>query len=619
MKTMKKLLSLLLVLSMLLSMLVACKGNGDDTDTTDSTEESTSDTSEESTTTPDDKGEKLVLVDKGEAVVKIVYPEEGTVVEKDTAKLLVTMIENATGVTVTTGDDFIPKNATRPEGVVELLVGQTAYDECKEAIGKIGYGDYIIKVVGSKLVLAAYDDEGIEKGANALRDLFVSCTTGDEGEKTLAIPTDYERITSVAPMLTVVPMYEAADAKATVSVSDMGDNARLIVVSETTKEEYQAYLTKLETNFTKKEEHELVNEDNLYAMYANSKYMVTALFVEYNDCARIIVEECAKTGYDEYLTSTNNTADVCEPLILFVGNHHPSDTDHGNGLTLLVRLSNGDFLVFDGGWNDSAAPMSQSAARIRQLIKQNAAPGDDDIHIAAWLVTHAHTDHIGALEYYINHYLSDKSITIDNILINFPSDQQAGQPSYGNKDAIVGMIDKMAAYRATFAKAEAAGVKLHKTHAGQILTFGDATLEILFTYDLLAPTFLGSFNNLSIVSRLTIAGQTIMITGDTSTAPNKLMKKMYGSDMHTDFYTVPHHGFGPNETDFGSTVAPKWLLWPAPQAVYDSVKNKSWSTWFWSNDSTVEKTFVAAFLTWKISLPFDGTNYTVTANGSISN
>ena len=611
---MKKLLSLLLVLSMLLSVLVACNGDGDGTDST----ESTSDPSRESTTNPDDEGEKLVLVDKGEAIVKVIYPDEGSSAEKDAASAIAKMIQNNTGVTVETDDDFIPRNETRPEGVVEILVGQTDYDECRSAMEGIGYGDYVIKVVGTKLVVAAYDDDAIEKARTAVRELLVASTTGEEGEKTLAVDADYASVVSITPMMTVVPMYDVADEDSTMTVSDMGDNARLIVVTETNKEEYDAFLTKLETNFTKKEQHEIANEKNHYAMYANSQYMVTALFIDSNDTARIIVEECAETGYDEYLTSTNNTAKVCEPLLLFVGNNHPSDTNYTNGLTVIVRLSNGDFLVYDGGWSDSIAKSSQSATRIRSLIKKNAAAGDDDIHIAAWLVTHAHTDHIGAIDYYLKNYLNDTSITIDNILINFPSDRQAGQPSFGNSGVDVGMVEKMATYRTLFETAEKAGVNVHKTHTGQILTFGDATLEILFTYDLMAPTFLTSFNTLSIVSRLTVEGQTIMVTGDTTTQANAVMKKMYGTDMHADFYTIPHHGNGPNTTDFGKTVAPKWLLWPSSQSHYELNKANGHNTWFWSSDSTVEKLFVADFLTWKIPLPFDGTTYTVEANTGIT-
>ena len=604
---MKKMLALLLALSMLLSVMVSCGNNGEEenTDTTESIEE---------TSTVVEPVEPLTLVENGSAKVKIVYPEEYTSTEKNVASMIATTIKNTTGVSsVESGDDFIPKNESYKEGAVEILVGQTAHAECAEAFEKIGMGDYIVKVVGSRLVVAAYCDEALNDAFLLVKQLFEDGVTGEGENKTLSVPGDYEATATSDTMLATIPAYPGGKI---ISVTDMGDSSQLIVINETVEKEVEAYMAAFaSTDYVKKEEHDFVNDTNRYSMYMNDTYMATFFYSEYYEELRIILDVRSETGYDEYLETANQTEKVCEPLLFFVGNNNPASSTE-NSLCVIVRLANGEFIVFDGGWNESSSTSAsdQAATRIRKIMKDNAID-PSNITVAAWVATHPHTDHIGALEYYIDNYLSDKSITIKNILLNFPSEEQIFEV-YGEA-RVEEMTTKINKYRTVFQKAENAGVLVHKTHAGQVFTFGDATLEILFTWDLLAPVKLTDFNGLSIVSRLTVAGQSLMVTGDTIKAPNIKMEKIYASDMHADFYTVAHHGWGLNSNTFVSTIKPLWVLWPAPDAVYTQSSTKPFHEFFWSPSTSLRaEPFVAGFRTYTFQLPFDGSNYTVTNNSS---
>ena len=199
-------------------------------------------------------------------------------------------------------------------------------------------------------------------------------------------------------------------------------------------------------------------------------------------------------------------------------------------------------------------------------------------------------------------------------MINIPSDYVADQDTSSDNLAV-----KMSNYRKAIAKVVATGTKLHKTHMGQMLNFGDANLEILYSHEMRMPTTLGASNNLSIVSRLTIAGQTFFMTGDTHTHSNRVMEPMYpGSSMKSDFFQTPHHGHGPSTASLSTTVDPKWVLWPASQSLFESTKGNSQNQYFFSNVSRVEGIFPARDEVQVYQLPFNGSNYTVSKLQTIS-
>ena len=341
-------------------------------------------------------------------------------------------------------------------------------------------------------------------------------------------------------------------------------------------------------------------------MYSDGEIMATMFYTAHNDEFRVLLEPIEKNGYSSYIN--DNTAEVCEPLFLQVG------TGKSSGMCYIFRLSNGEFFIYDGGFNDAEKDYSsvQNCQRIVALLKQYA-PDSNNIHIAGWLITHPHIDHIGALVYFCNNYADDETVTLKNILLNIPSDLVADQDT-----SSTGLAKKMNNYRKVLQKAVATGTALHKTHAGQVLQFGDATLEILYTHEMRMPETLYGSNNLSIVSRMTVEGQTFLMTGDTHTYSNGEMETMYKGSLRCDFYQTPHHGYGENSSTLASAADPKWVLWPCDESRYSQVKTKAHNAYlFNSSKNRVEEHFIARFQTYVFSLPFDGSNYMVTENTTI--
>ena len=70
---------------------------------------------------------------------------------------------------------------------------------------------------------------------------------------------------------------------------------------------------------------------------------------------------------------------ICEPLLSMV------DT-FDFGLSFVIRLEDGRFVIFDGGWEER-----DYAERLMALLKKQCVT--DKITIAAWIMTHPHIDH----------------------------------------------------------------------------------------------------------------------------------------------------------------------------------------------------------------------------------
>jgi len=599
----KKLLSLLLLLSMLLSLFAACTPNNNEDESTDTETETETETDTETETEP--VPEDVKIVDAGAAEFTVVYPfdyDNLSFVAKDYAEQIAQEIRKLTQATVKQKDDYVPKNETHDASAPEILVGLTSYAETSELLGTVGYGDYAIGFVGKKLVVTASTTTALSVATTKVLEILNGGYS--EGENSISLPGDLYVTETVVPMLNKLPKYEAGDS---FSLTDAGDGSYVLAVGDVDLEAHNAYLELIKATFTLKEERNILNDDNQYALYTNGTEAVTAIHTTYNDASRIIIEPIASNGYYTYENKSGAGSNV--PILIQVG-LNPAGSETQNGMCYVVRLSNGKFMIWDGGHDDTAYKEGQNCQRLMNVLK-GYAPNPSNVRIACWLITHPHTDHIGVLQYFCNNLSKFPGVTVENILLNLPSDIQAMQDTSSD-----GLEVKMNKYRDVIKKLTDKGTTvLHKSHPGQVYEFADAKLEILYSHDMRAEKPLKESNNLSIVSRLTVAGQTILFNGDTHTRSNEVMIKMYGKDLKVDFYQAPHHGYGPNDTRYPELAAPKYTLIPIGPDDVDHIKKNAWMTYLFS----YSKTYTAQFNTTVFLLPFDGqeSSLRVVANAKI--
>ena len=112
-----------------------------------------------------------------------------------------------------------------------------------------------------------------------------------------------------------------------------------------------------------------------------------------------------------------------------------------------------------------------------------------------------------------------------------------------------------------------------RLHTGQLLHFGDMTMEVLYTPSDLAVGSLNDYNDASMVMRLSVNGKTVLMTGDAATATWNLLAKKYGSYLKSDCLQVPHHGAaGGGTVEAYRLIAPDELFWPAGENLFRYVR-----------------------------------------------
>ena len=182
-----RLLSAVLSLALLPAcLLCACKPGSNGGDTTPA---------EESTGTPEPR--LLTVVDKGEAKLEIVRPEEKTSgIMTRFGQALRTKLGNYFQTYFTLSEDWYNENlsgVTPPKERYEILIGATNRAESKAAISELAAGEYIIRVTDRKVVIAGYDNNAL---AVALRYFFVEmCKYSDYSDSetnSLAFPIGLE-------------------------------------------------------------------------------------------------------------------------------------------------------------------------------------------------------------------------------------------------------------------------------------------------------------------------------------------------------------------------------------------------------------------------------------------
>ena len=589
-----RLAAILLCLSFVLS-LFACSKDESRTDVSDVV----SDTDTEPVASEEINTEgKLVLALNGECKVTIVTAEFATDHEQQAATKVYNKFKSLIGSAPNLKDDFASSGQEQDGNSLEILVGDTRYAQSQNTIASLRYGDYAVKAVGNKIVLCGASPEGTVKACSD----FVSLMTRHTKNKSLLIDAALDEVGVVLPFANDLPAYDTVSVSRPL-VNDTGDGCMALTVNGTSVSELSAYRQKLESNgYSLYDSRQLgKDESSLYAQYIGEKYTVTVLYTNHDTTSRVFIEPLSNTGLPTK-TADDYTATGDDPFIMQIG-----VTDSGdpiaNGASYMARLADGSFIVYDGGMDDTLTQSKQynrqNARRILEMIKQYGAKNPDGkFVIAAWVITHGHIDHIGAFEAFVEAGY-ESEVNIERVICNLPSDEQIAKSDEDNE-----LGNKMSSYRALLRQAKTEGALIHKAHPGQVFKLRDATLEILYTYDFYCEKEITLFNDTSIVTRLTLGGQKVMVTGDIQGDAAKAMIEVYGNTMSADFITVPHHGwFYGGTREFYELVSPEYVLWPIGEDRQAEVMAWNVHKYFFDNSL---KIWYANNKTTVIYLPYDG-------------
>ena len=236
------------------------------------------------------------------------------------------------------------------------------------------------------------------------------------------------------------------------------------------------------------------------------------------------------------------------------------DLNTAPGMSYIMQLADGSFVLIDGG------PANDDDERALWDYLQARTPTGQKPVIAAWFITHAHSDHMALA----NNFLTDYHDRVDVRLAayNFPLyDAVKDARDVNNTPArYQPMIDRfIESIRTYWPSADHLLV-----HAGQRLYLADAEIEIIFTHEDVFPGEYTWVNHTSTAFRITVGGKSIMILGDCEKRLCQQMADTYGDYLKSDMLQLSHHGANGACLDLYRRIDPEICFWACSQTKFES-------------------------------------------------
>lgn len=216
-------------------------------------------------------------------------------------------------------------------------------------------------------------------------------------------------------------------------------------------------------------------------------------------------------------------------------------------LSVLVETNNGRMIMIDGGTEGDSG----------HLVESLLARGG---HVDAWLITHPHSDHVGALKDILTH--PEYGVTIGNIYYSF---QYQGwyQDNEAYRADLVGEL--VNAFQILPPQA------LHGDIVkGQEIQVDNVKITVMNQPYLFSTN---SINNSSVAYMLDINGKKALFLGDMGEEAGKqLIADNSPENLKCDIVQMAHHGQDGVGFEVYKILSPQICLWGAPG-------------WLWNNDS----------------------------------
>lgn len=294
------------------------------------------------------------------------------------------------------------------------------------------------------------------------------------------------------------------------------DGYRVITVFDATEEAFIAYCKLFEENGYVKKEGRC-----RYAAFQNNSNAIFLNFYRSVGELRIVMEE--NCNYFSFADVTTDA--LVSPQITQV---HLEDF----GMSYCVRLSDGRFIIFDGGRD--FPPDADELYRVLQAGTPHPKP-----IIAAWIMTHPHSDHVPCIHPFMEQHGDE--VIIQKFLYNFPRPADYVDPEKPKEEKTLYEFTDKALVEPFEAVVKDLGVPVYTPHTGQIYRIGDAVCEVLASLDD-SVHISNKINPTSLILRMELGGQIILWAADGSFSDVKLVER-YGEYLKADILQVPHHGF----------------------------------------------------------------------------
>ena len=212
----------------------------------------------------------------------------------------------------------------------------------------------------------------------------------------------------------------------------------------------------------------------------------------------------------------------------------------------VLTTVNGELIVVDGG-------LDVDLPHLKEVILERGG------RVKAWLITHPHSDHVGALTALINEGLGE--ITIEKIYYHL-----ADLDWYQRNEAY--RADTVMAFQIALSKLNP-DIPHPGVQRGDVFSMEGATIHVMNS-PYLFPV--NAIKNSSVVFRVDMAGKRILFLGDLGEQGGaELLKDVPPSELKSNIVQMAHHGQYGVSKDVYAAIAPNVAMWNTP-------------LWLWEND-----------------------------------
>ena len=560
-----KSLSLLLVCLMLFPALISCAGDdlgGESSDVTDDSaipggnpdggDENGDGNSNDGNESADGS---IVIYADGAYVGKVIRAEIPDDMDKTMYNDIRTLFKNKVGKNPSIETDFAAAGTEKYDGPA-VIVGSTDYDETKTAKKGLKEGQAKATIVGNKYVIVWTTEASAVELFTKLKTTFNKNAKSDNVTITSKwnitvtveeVKFDESGLKSSIPL----PDISSTGLKWNVNGRDSGHGSKIYIANNANSTHFTKYVSELKNKgFTPYATNKL--HTNEFATFVTKEQIVHVMFFAPKNVIKVTVDPRSTFG----LPGIKGENDAPNPNNLpteFVqlGMKQVSGAAE-NGMGYLVKLPNNKFIVVDAGFAyDSGGGGSSGDFLVRTMKKMQG--NDSKPVIAAYIITHIHTDHAGGFMGLANGQAN--KVIIEKLVYNQPSDAQMNAVSNmsGRKSWVPNAINKL--------KNAGSLQSVVKAHPGMQLFFTGLTITIMGSIDVIEDsnhTKMKNGNDSSVVSMFDMYGKKVLLTGDAEPQESRIIRDIYGgmgnktSVLKADFIQVAHHGYGNTNTDYAS-------------------------------------------------------------------
>lgn len=332
-------------------------------------------------------------------------------------------------------------------------------------------------------------------------------------------------------------------------VKDVGDGNYLIWAYDTTKTDYENYLTVLEQNeFIKYVDNGEAFEGFVYTShYLKENFLISV--THYPKMEETMITVCEEAELSERLIYSDDYVK---------GNKEEAKTTltmpelWNAGSSFVFQLKNGHFIVNDGGYEEDLPYLLDY---MESLVPEGEKPV-----VEAWIVSHSHSDHMGVFVAFSDNKKWCDRIYLDEVYYNEASEEAHDIAGEMAKASALTFYTKTVP--SMFKTSNGGTPKVIRLRQGERYYYSDITMDVVYTQDLLSYDEWKTWNATSTVLMYTVEGQKILLTADADWECQMLMLEIY-DDSYFDMavYQAPHHG-GNVYNEFSSHLKADTVLYP---------------------------------------------------------